>query len=222
LPFQAAFFDLDDTLYPAHTGLWTAIRQRMNDYLLAHLDMSPEAINQLRHEYFIRYGTTLRGLQLHHQVDTDDFLAYVHDLPIPEFLQPDLALRTMLLSLRLPRWIFTNADAQHAQRVLARLGVSDCFNGIIDIRRMGFYCKPMPEAYQLALELAGVSDPQRCLLLDDAPRNLAPGRATGFFTILVGGDSAHPVGGEYPPAHLNLSAVTDLPQALPELWDVSA
>jgi putative hydrolase of the HAD superfamily len=184
--FTTLFFDLDDTLYPPTNGVWAAIRERMNLYMLEKLRLPPEEIASLRKHYFVTYGTTLRGLQIHHQVDTDDFLAFVHDLPLNEMVQPDSELRSILAGLEQRKMIFTNADAAHAGRVLEALGVGDCFDGIIDVRALNFNCKPDPVAYQMAMRLADETVPQRCIYLDDATRNLAPAHDLGWFTILVG------------------------------------
>ena len=82
--FSTLFFDLDDTLYPNNTGLWEAIRERMALYMSERLGLPREQVQTLRKTYFQTYGTTLRGLQLHHEVDVDDYLAFVHDLPLEE------------------------------------------------------------------------------------------------------------------------------------------
>ena len=82
--FTTLFFDLDDTLYPNTTGLWKAIKERMNDYMRERLQIPAEDISSLREKYYLTYGTTTRGLQIHHNVDTADFLAYVHDLPLAD------------------------------------------------------------------------------------------------------------------------------------------
>lgn len=211
--FSNIFFDLDDTLYPSTNGLWNSIRQRMNEYMLERLDIPPEQVAIIRRQYFETYGTTLRGLQLHYQVDADEFLAYVHDLPIETVISPDPELRVLLQSLSQPKWIFTNADANHAGRVLSALGVRDCFNGIIDIRAMDFICKPDPQAYQIALNKIGESIPENCVYLDDAARNLAPAFEMGFFTILVSSNGNDPV------AKHTINRPHDLPRVLPELWD---
>jgi putative hydrolase of the HAD superfamily len=210
--FSHIFFDLDDTLYPSTNGLWDRIRQRMNEYMLEKLKIPPEQVSIIRRRYFETYGTTLRGLQIHYQVDADDFLAYVHDLPIEKVISPDPELRLLLHSLAQSKWIFTNADANHAGRVLSALGVRDCFNGIIDIRTMDFVCKPDPQAYRIALNKAQEGIPERCVYLDDATRNLAPAFEMGFFTVLVGSDGNEPV------AKQTISRPHDLPQVLPELW----
>lgn len=211
--FRTIFFDLDDTLYDNSNGLWEAIRNRMGDYMQKLLGLSPDETNALRRHYFLTYGTTLRGLQIHHHVDSDEYLAYVHDLPLHEYLQPDLNLRSLLTSLPQMKFIFTNADRAHAHRVLDILSISDCFDGIIDVHALGFHCKPEPEAYQIAMELAGEEDVSKCLFLDDSPRNLATARQLGFTTILVGNHYSDES------AHLTIPSLKELPGLLPELWE---
>lgn len=210
--FRTLFFDLDDTLYDNSNGLWEAIRNRMGEYIQNLLGLTPDETATLRRNYFTTYGTTLRGLQIHHQVNSDDYLAHVHDLPLDQFLQADHDLRGMLSSLPHRKFIFTNADDAHAIRVLDILGVRDCFNGIIDVHALGYHCKPEPEAYQIAMQLAGEEDVSRCLFIDDSPRNLATARQLGFTTILVGNHNMDQT------AHYSIANLKDLPELLPELW----
>jgi putative hydrolase of the HAD superfamily len=136
--YTTVFFDLDDTLYPVEAGLWEAIRSRMSQYMVEQMGLPVEQVDAIRKNYLNTYGTTLRGLQHNFQIDSDDYLAYVHDLPLHKFIKPDPAVRKMLLSLPRQRWIFTNADAAHARRVLATLNLEGCFHGIVDVKAMGF------------------------------------------------------------------------------------
>ena len=159
MSFTTLFFDLDETLYTKGNGLWDAIAARMNEYIHVQLNLPPEEVSTLRRHYYESYGTTLRGLQLHHQVDANDYLAFVHDLPLEDYIHPDPQLHQLLSSLSLRKWIFTNADAHHTSRVLDILGVSDCFEGIIDVRAIEFICKPEIEAYHRALTLANEDQP---------------------------------------------------------------
>jgi len=212
MAFTTLFFDLDETLYPKGSGLWEAIRERMAGYMMQRLDLPVEEVEILRRKYFEQYGTTLRGLQKHHQVDTDEYLAYVHDIPLGNYLQPASGLRELLTSLPQRKWIFTNADAAHARRVLETLELSGCFDGIADIRALDFACKPELEAYHKVLARAGEQDPSRCVLLDDSPRNLVPAMALGFTTVLVGADAPHPAASAVVPSLLTL------PEGMPELW----
>src|SRR5947207_3407258 len=97
--FQAILFDLDNTLYSEKCGVYDLIDRRMNEWLTLRLQIPLEEVDEFRHKYFIRYGTTLRGLMLHHQVDPREFLDYVHDVPVHEFLSADLELRRTLESI---------------------------------------------------------------------------------------------------------------------------
>ena len=216
MSWSVLFFDLDDTLYPNTNGLWEAIRVRMTDYLRDPLGFHPKEIQDIRQSYYETYGTTLRGLQTHHEVDENDYLAYVHDLPLEEYISPDPQLRKMLESLPQKKWIFTNADADHTKRVIRALDIDDCFSGIIDVRALGFLCKPDHQAYQRALDLAGEPDPHQCVMLDDSLRNLKPAHQAGITTVLVG------QAGEHPEATYSTKNLKDLPRVFPQLWSNSS
>jgi putative hydrolase of the HAD superfamily len=216
MSYTTLFFDLDDTLYPCTSGLWGAIRDRMGRYMAEQVGLPVAEVPTIRRHYFETYGTTLRGLQKHHHVDTDDYLAYVHDLPLEQYIQPDPALRAMLVSLPQRCFIFTNADAAHARRVMQVLGVEDCFEQVIDIRAIEFACKPEPVAYVRALALAGDPAPQDCVLLDDSPINLAPAHQLGFTTVLINLERL-----SNPAATYSISSLHSLPQVMPALWNGS-
>lgn len=214
MAYSTLFFDLDDTLYPASTGLWLAIRERMTRYITEMLGIPHEQALAMRKNYYETYGTTLRGLQHDYEIDPDHYLQYVHDLPLRDFLQPaSTDLRQLLLSLPQRRLIFTNADEGHARRVLDVLKLQDCFEGIIDIHTTGFYCKPDVQAYLNALEHCGETDPTQCVLLDDRLSNLETARLLGFSTILVRPDveTDHLV-------DLQLNELSELREKMPELW----
>ena len=121
MKYTTIFFDLDDTLYPASTGLWHAIKERMNIYMRDRMGFDPAEIPHVREKYFLQYGTTLRGLQANHDIDVQDFLAFVHDLPLSDYIQPNPALCELIAALGTRNLIFTNADAAHARRVLKAL-----------------------------------------------------------------------------------------------------
>ena len=192
MKFTTIFFDLDDTLYPSSTGLWLAIKERMNIYMRERMGFDPAEIPQLREQYYRQYGTTLRGLQAHHNVDVEDYLAFVHDIPLDAYIQPNPSLCGLIASLGTRNLIFTNADASHARRVLTALALDSCFETIVDVNAVAPYCKPMPESFQIAMRMAGESDPTRCVMIDDLPRTTKTAREAGFFSILFGQDEPHP------------------------------
>lgn len=192
MKFTTIFFDLDDTLYPASAGLWQAIKERMNIYMRDRMGFDPAEIAHIREKYYLQYGTTLRGLQAHHEIDVEDFLAFVHDLPLDTYIQPRPELCELITSLGTRNLIFTNADAAHARRVLKALALDECFVSIVDVNAVAPYCKPMPESFQIAMRMAGESDPGRCVMIDDLPRTTQAAREAGLFSILFGQDTPHP------------------------------
>ena len=186
--FTTLFFDLDDTLYPSSSGLWKAIKERMNIYMRDRLSISERDVPLLREQYFKMYGTTLRGLQERHNVDKDDFLAFVHDLPLRDFLTPNPNLRDVIASLPTRNLIFTNADVNHARRVLTALQLEDLFTAIVDINAVAPYCKPMPESFAIAMDLADEPDPRKCVMIDDLPRITRAALNVGMASLLYGCD----------------------------------
>ena len=211
MPFTTIFFDLDDTLYPASSGVWKLIKDRMNLYMHQHLKIDWDEIPALRERLFHEYGTTLRGLQVNYKIDTNEYLAFVHDIPLQEYLKPDESQQRMLMALPYKKLIFTNADANHAHRVLAVLGLHNCFERIVDINAVNPYCKPMQPALKIALDLSGETEPRNCILVDDQPATTHAGREFGFYTILFGQD------GGSQDANATLARLTDLPELLQSL-----
>lgn len=186
--FTTLFFDLDDTLYPSSTGLWPAIKERMTVYMIERLGLPENDVPFLREQYFKMYGTTLRGLEARHHVDKEDYLAYVHDLPLEKYLKPNPIVREVIASLTTRNLIFTNADAQHARRVLAALQLEDLFETIVDINAVAPFCKPMPESFAIAMELADEPDPRKCVMIDDLPRTTRAALNVGMASLLYGCD----------------------------------
>jgi putative hydrolase of the HAD superfamily len=190
IPIETLFVDLDDTLYPASSGLWRDIRGRIDVYMRERLGIPAGQVQSVRQAYFEQYGTSLRGLERHYPVDKADFLAFVHDVPLSEYLAPNPKLRALLESIPVRKVIFTNADAAHAGRVLAALGLEGCFDGVVDIWSVSPYCKPMPQSFEIALQQAGSPNPRRCIILDDMPRTVRAARDLGMFSILVSENGA--------------------------------
>ncbi|GIL86726.1 hypothetical protein Vretifemale_14970 [Volvox reticuliferus] len=179
-------------------------------------------------EFYLAYGTTLAGLVANgYHIDYDDWHEFVHQgaLDYDTLLQPDPSLRDILCSIDIPKYILTNANRMHAECVLARLGLIDCFQGLFYFENVmelaashgfdvshGVLCKPNPRIYQLVAEQLGVglSD---VIFFDDSARNLASAHALGTTTVLVGNDKLSPG------VDLAIPTLHDLPTAMPELLD---
>ena len=186
MTYTTIFFDLDDTLYPHESGLWQAVRGRISLYMHEKLGFDKEEISAIREDYFQTYGTTLRGIQANFDVDEKEYHAYVHQLPLDDYIAPDPNLRALLEHLPQRKIVFTSADMAHAQRVLSHLGISDYFEKIIDIYAVAPHAKPQPEAFQRALSLADENDPRSCVMIDDFPKTTRAARDFGLFSILKG------------------------------------
>ncbi|XP_023910779.1 uncharacterized protein C24B11.05 isoform X3 [Quercus suber] len=130
--YDCLLFDMDDTLYPMSSGINLACRKNITEYMLQHLHMDESEVPRMCLELYKEYGTTMAGLKaLGYEFDDDEFHAYVHGRLPYDALKPDLVLRNLLLSMPQRKIIFTNADKAHVSQVLSRLGLEDCFEGII-------------------------------------------------------------------------------------------
>ena len=188
-PYQFLILDLDETLYPRSTGLMAEVGRRILLYLTSRMGFGPGEAVDVQKRFFVRYGTTLRGLQIEYQVSADDYLEFVHDIPLEKYIEPAPALDAMLGRTPLPKAIFTNADTAHARRVMEHLGVARHFPVVVDIHAVDFHCKPAPEAYRRLLAILGAPAPA-CILVEDMARNLRPAREFGMTTVIVDGDKA--------------------------------
>ena len=181
---QTFFFDLDNTLYPHTARVTEALEEKMNAYVaeIAELDTLDAAT--LRQGYFERYGTTLRGLQLHHAVDTEAYLARVHDIHIEALVTRNQLLCDLLQPILHQSRVFTNSPREHAVRVLAALGFQDNQWTIIDIRSMDFQPKPQIPAYEVALRSAQAA-PASSVLFEDTLVNLKTAKTIGMQTVYI-------------------------------------
>lgn len=190
MALAAILFDLDSTLYPRSAGIQRALDERMNAYVQQVTGCAPDEAPVLRHSWFIRYGTTLAGLQREYHIDVEDYLRAIHDIRLDMFLARDRELDALLDQVDLRRAIFTNSPAEHAARVLRALGVAQHFPLIFDIRFFEFQPKPNRSAYTRALDALGVAASDT-LLIEDTPQNLPPARQLGMRTILIDEQGVH-------------------------------
>jgi putative hydrolase of the HAD superfamily len=176
-------FDLDNCLYPASTGLFSLIDERMGAYIQRLLGCDPVEARRVQKAHFHEHGTTLAGLMKEHGVDPHDFLGDVHDIPL-DLVANDERLARALGRLVGRRFVFTNGDAPYARRVLEAIGVHDHFDDLHDIHASDLRPKPDPHGYELLCERFGI-DPKHALLADDMVQNLAPAKALGMTTVWV-------------------------------------
>lgn len=130
--YDCLLFDLDDTLYPVSAGLAAGVLKNIKDYMVEKLGIPTEKIPELCNLLYKNYGTTMAGIRaIGYDFDYDEYHSFVHGRLPYENLKPDPVLRALLLSLPIRKVIFTNADKIHAAKALKKLGLEDCFEGII-------------------------------------------------------------------------------------------
>ena len=188
-------FDLDNTLYPLESGLAQRVSARITDFVADLTGLPHDESHALQKRYLAEHGLTLRGLMLHHDVDPDDFHAWLHDVPL-ECLTPDEELKAALDRLPGRRLIFTNADDVHAARVLERLGLADLFESVFHIGSAAFAPKPATEAFERIIAAHDLT-PGTTAFFEDAAHNLAPAAALGMTTVLVGASAGPSVHANY-------------------------
>ncbi len=185
-------FDMDDTLYPREQGLMRLVQARINAYVVEAVGLDPETAGVLQRQFLDEHGTTLAGLMANYTIEPEHFLHDVHDVPM-DGLEPNPALAEQLRRLPGRRFVFTNGAREYAGRVLERLDVADCFDGVFAIEDADLTPKPAPSTFRRMMERFGF-EPRSAAFFEDTPRNLEPAKALGMATILIGDGHGKPLG----------------------------
>ncbi len=189
---KTILLDVDYTLYPRGTGPFREVSRRIEKYVVSTLSLGLKEARELRMSYISRYGSTLGGLMHEHGVDPDEFLRYVHDVPVEDLLSPDEKLRNILENLPYNLVIFSNASRDYVERVLRHLGVADLMGVMFTIESMDFIPKPRKYPYHKVMDILDAR-PEDLIIVDDMVANVSTALKMGMAGILVGA-SAMPSG----------------------------
>src|SRR3972149_9892925 len=96
---KCILFDLDNTLYPKSLGIFDMGGERIRHYMEKRIGFEKNLARELRQEYIRKYGSTLRGLMIHQNINPEDYLEYVHDVGVEEKLSPNASLARLLESI---------------------------------------------------------------------------------------------------------------------------
>ena len=192
MKYKHILFDLDNTLYPSTSEMDRGITGRMMECVAEFFHCSIEEAFELRKERMVHFSTTQEWLRSEGMCDIEGFLAHVHPDNEADELQPQPGLRDFLISLNVPMSILTNAPHEHADRVLAKLGITDLFTAITDIRDTDFNGKPYAIAYKAALEKVG-AELETTLFLDDMQKYTDGWVALGGTAVLIGNKNGTPL-----------------------------
>ena len=176
-------FDLDNTLYPASSDLFSQVCENMSDYIANTLNMEKAKADKLRYEYWQKYGTSLAGLMQNFKIDPDHFLEVVHDIDF-SVLSKDSKLLGALNELPGRKIVYTNGTAQYAREVLKHRGLEDVFDEIYGVENANYIPKPSPEAFKLIFAKANIIY-NKSAMFEDEVRNLKAPFDLGLKTILI-------------------------------------
>lgn len=177
-------FDLDNTLYPEESGFMSQVESKMTDFVEQVTGLPRDEAYALQKKYYAEHGLTLTGLMRNHGTDPRDFFALHHDLSL-EALSQDPELLIALAKLPGRRFVFTNADDKHAERVMAHLGLTHLFDEVFHIHSFGYAPKPDPLGFHRMIDAHGM-DPTATAFFEDSVKNLRPAKDLGMTTVLVG------------------------------------
>ena len=176
-------FDLDNTLYPSESNLFSKIDERMKKFIMKNLSLDHEQAYRLQKKYYLDYGTTLNGLMLNHSINPINFLDYVHNINIDN-IEPNFKLNNALKKLKGTKYVYTNGSKNHAIRVLKKLNIFEHFNDIFDIEAANFIPKPKIESLYNLINNYKI-EPIKATFFEDISRNLINPKKIGFKTVLV-------------------------------------
>jgi len=173
-------FDLDGVLYQDLESVFGQVSKKMTKYIANKLDLDLKKAKELQTNYFHKYNTSLNGLMIHHDIEPEEFLKYVHDIDL-SFMKKDFILRKELENLNLKKFIFTNGSKEHANNITTHLGVNDQFDGFFDIVDAEFNPKPTAKAFDLMIKKFKIN-PRETLYIEDIAKNLSIGKERGTIT----------------------------------------
>jgi len=244
--YDCLLFDLDDTLYPLSTGVSRECGKNIKDYMVEKLGIPNDKIVELSNLLYKNYGTTMAGLRaIGYDFDYDEYHSFVHGRLPYDNIKPDPVLRSLLLSLPLRKVIFTNADRVHAAKALKKLGLEDCFEGIICFETLNPTHKNVPSNDSKIFDIVGHFDrsepveslpktPVVCKPSESAIEkaleiaNIDPNRTLFFEDSVRNVQAGKRVGlytvlvgtsNKVKGADYALESIHNMKEALPELWE---
>jgi pyrimidine 5'-nucleotidase len=184
-------FDIDNTLYNDSCGFDEHMRDKILEYMREVLNMSPKDAEETCDRCHKAYGLSIKGLVVEGKITSRDHLDRWHEifdkrLNIDGYLKEDEDLKILLDGLKERKWCLTNGTLSHAERILRKLGVRECFEGIIYCEYTldgKFVCKPDPRACKFVEKLFKVEDGDargKLIFFDDKEDNVKAATQRGW------------------------------------------
>jgi len=231
---------------PTHTHTHThTLLYLAAEYIEQKLGIPEDEVPELRHNWYLKHGTTCCGLVNEgYTVDYDDWHDHVHGkIDYDNLIRPEPGLRSLLEKISARLYVFTNADKKHAHRCLSLLGIEEgVFDDIVHFESImslahkegltelkestegptkgikalvPIVCKPQLACFQLALKQAGLTSAEGCVFIDDSRRNILGAKKAGFTTVWVSHLADHE---SLEAADYAVTSLLELPHVFPELF----
>jgi putative hydrolase of the HAD superfamily len=185
-------FDLDNTLHDARVHIFPSMHAQIQDFLKKQFGLDDEGASRMRRDFWLRYGTTLRGLMRHHGTDPRHFLAETHVFPeLADMVVHENAVRHALARLGGTKLVFSNAPRHYVEEVLRAIGLARYFDGVYTIEDARYRGKPEAAGFHYLLRKHDL-DPHRCALIDDMLDNLRAAHRLGMSTVWVSATKRQP------------------------------
>ena len=175
--------DLDNTIYSETEEIFSQIDLKMKSFISTNLNINTEKAYAIQKKYFLKYGTTLRGLMLNHNIQPSYFLKYVHNIDLNP-IKKNLELKSEMKKLKGRKIIFTNGTTEHATNVLKKVGVFEEVDDIFDIKDADYIPKPNLLPYKKVVNKFKII-PHNTVMIDDIKANLETAKQLGIKTIHV-------------------------------------
>lgn len=198
--------DCDNTLY-RNDELFVVVGNRIVEFMITRLGFDRRNVNHIRKQYWEDYGTTLAGLMRDTDVNPYEYMSYVHDIPLPDYIHQDPCLKPLLESIQSDVYVMSNAPRFHVDEVLEILDISDIPLRVFSIEDFNFEGKPFLSAYSKLLNETGL-DAQDVIMVDDNAQNLLGAHRIGMLTCLVGKPNGYSFDFEIP----DISRIGDIIQ----------
>ena len=175
--------DLDNTIYSETEEIFSQIDLKMKSFISSNLNINIEKAYDIQKKYFFKYGTTLRGLMLNHNIKPSYFLKYVHNIDLNP-IKKNLKLKSEMKKIKGRKIIFTNGTTEHATNVLKKVGVFEEVDDIFDIKDADYIPKPNLLPYKKVVNKFKII-PHNTIMIDDIKANLVTAKKLGIKTIHV-------------------------------------
>ncbi len=176
-------FDLDNTLHDTGRALFPVINKKMNSYIQNLLNINEFEADKIRQDYWMNYGSTLKGLMKNYAVNPNHFLNKTHSINnFNDLIFPATNLIKILSSLNGRKILFTNAPKVYALTIVNHCKIGKYFEDFHFIENSNFNGKPSKETMRKFLAKYKI---ERAYFVDDERENLKVAKQLGIRTIWI-------------------------------------